>query len=241
MKIAVISDLHANLYALESVLADIQKRGADEIVCAGDLVGYGPHPNEVTKQIRALGIRCVQGNYDDAVANARLVCGCDYPDERSMAVGTASLAWTSAHLDLDNQAFLQQLPPTLRLRAGGFEILLTHGSPRRLDEYLYEAMPAEQLREVLQQAEAGVLIVGHTHRPYHRQIEGRHLINAGSVGQPRDGDPRAAYVQVEFTGDQLRVEIVRVNYDVEAAAVELVRSGLPAVLAEVLRTGSHIS
>lgn len=236
MKIAFISDLHANLYALEAVLADIHARGAEEILCAGDLVGYGPHPNEVVERIRTLGITTVQGNYDDAVANARLVCGCDYPDERSMAVGMASLAWTRERLNKDNQAYLGQLPFSYRLPAGNFDVLLVHGSPRRLNEYLYEDVPAEQLREIVRQADAGVLVCGHTHRPYHRFFDGRHLVNAGSVGQPRDGDPRASYVLAEFNV-RLRVEVIRVPYDVEATARELVRVGLPQALADGLRRG----
>lgn len=239
MRLAFISDIHANLYALEAVLADIRERGADEILCAGDLVGYGPHPNEVVARVRTLGIRTVQGNYDDAAANARLVCGCDYPDERSMAVGTASLSWTSRHLGQDSRAFLRQLPPALGLQAGPFAVLLAHGSPRRLNEYLYEDAPAELLREIVREAEAGVLVVGHTHRAYHRVFEGRHLINAGSVGQPRDGDPRAGYVLVEagFAGE-LKVQTVRVPYDVEAAAADVLRAGLPPALAGALRRGT---
>lgn len=212
MRIAIISDLHANATALEAVLQDIEKREVDEILCAGDLVGYGPHPNEVVKRIRTLKIRSVQGNYDDAVANARLACGCDYPNEQSMAVGTASLAWTIEQLDTGNSEFLRRLPPTLRLRAGNLELLLAHGSPRRLNEYLYEDAPEEQLKELFREAAVDVLIVGHTHQPYHRQINGQHLINAGSVGQPRDGDPRACYVLAEFHTEP-QVKIVRVSLE----------------------------
>lgn len=235
MRIAVISDVHANLYALESVLADIHRREADEILCAGDLVGYGPHPNQVVERIKALGIRCVQGNYDDAVANARLVCGCDYPDAQSMEVGIASLSWTDERLTPDNREFLRLLPATLRLRAGECRLLLAHGSPRRLNEYLHADTPAERLAEIFDQTDADVLVVGHTHRPYHRQVGRRHLINAGSVGQPRDGDNRAAYVIIRFDAAP-RVEIIRVPYDVEAVAAELVEAGLPEALAEALRT-----
>ncbi|ACA60448.1 metallophosphoesterase family protein [Candidatus Desulforudis audaxviator] len=237
MRIAVISDIHANLHALEAVLRDIEREGVDEILCAGDLVGYGPHPNEVVERIRTLDIRGVQGNYDEAAANARLVCGCDYPDPESMAVGAAALAWTVRELGAENKEYLRGLPARLRFQAGAHDVLLVHGSPRRINEYLYEDAAPDVLREIFREWPAGVLIVGHTHRPYHRRFEGRHVVNAGSVGQSRDGDPRSSYVLVDF-GAGPGVRVVRVPYDVEATAAGVLRAGLPLELAQALRGGS---
>lgn len=238
MRIAVISDIHANIHALRAVLDDVRTRDVDEIWCAGDLVGYLPFPNEVIEVIRDAGIPTVMGNYDDGVAFDRIQCGCDYPDERAMELGLRSLAWTKEHVTRENKIFLAGLPREMRREVAGARVLLVHGSPRRLNEYLVREFPEEELREILREASAGVLICGHTHIPYRREVGGELVINAGSVGKPKHGNPNATYALVDFDEDgKTRTEFIEVPYDCEAAARAIVDAGLPEEFAELIREG----
>lgn len=236
MRAAVISDIHANIDALKAVLRDIAERGTDQVYCAGDLVGYAPFPNEVIELIRQLQIPSVMGNYDDGVGNMRLICGCDYKDEQAQALGEKSILWTKEHTSEENKEYLRNLPEKIIFTGGGRTVLLVHGSPERLNEYICEDTADEYLKEILNRAEADILICGHTHKPFHRTVEDKHVINAGSVGKPKHGDPRATYVIVSFDGD-IDVEIRKVPYDYEAAAKAIEQSDLPNEFAELIRTG----
>ncbi|MDN5293343.1 MAG: hypothetical protein PWQ31_648 [Eubacteriales bacterium] len=233
---AVIADLHGNLPALEAVLADIRRRGVARIYCAGDLVGYGPWPNEVIERVREENILTVLGNYDDAVAWLRPVCGCDYPDEKSRVIGEHSLLWTAREVWEENVAWLRQLPASLRWQEGKREVLLVHGSPRSLNEYLLPEKGPDFFQEIKTQAGADILIAGHTHRPYHLRLEEVNIINAGSVGRPKHGNPNATYVLITV-GEQVKVDIIEVPYDVERTAAQIVKAGLPPELADFLRRG----
>ncbi len=237
MRIAVISDIHANLVALQAVLEDIEKQQVAHIYCAGDLVGYAPFPDEVIGLVRERQIPTVMGNYDDAIGNRRLVCGCDYKDEQAAALGTASIAWTRTHTSEAGKAFLRGLPETIRFEAEGKAVLIVHGSPRRLNEYLFEDTSSQYIKELLMEAAADIMICGHTHRSYCREVDGRYLINAGSVGKPKHGNPDATYVILNLD-PEVSVEIRKVPYDFETAAKEIEASGLPDELAEMLRQGS---
>ncbi|RJQ30433.1 MAG: metallophosphoesterase [Peptococcaceae bacterium] len=237
MKIAAISDIHGNLPALQAVLANIEKQGADRIFCAGDLVGYGPQPNEVIALLKEKRIPVVMGNYDDAAGFERIVCGCDYQEEREQLLGERSLNWTKENLAPKAKEFLQSLPFQLCVSVEALNLLVVHGSPRRLNEYLYEEFPESELIEMLAQNNADILVCGHTHLPYHRRPGDRHVINAGSAGRPKHGDPDALYALLEITGAAVRVELRKVGYDYEAAAKAIEQSGLPAEFAVQLRTG----
>ncbi|HAG07563.1 MAG: Phosphodiesterase, family [Clostridia bacterium 62_21] len=238
MRLAVIADIHGNLEALKAVLADISGRNIDKICCAGDLVGYGPFPNEVIELIRREGIPTVLGNYDDAVAYSRPMCGCAFPDARARELGEQSLVWTQAHTTEANKAFLRGLPRELRFRAGPYEVLVVHGSPRFLDEYLYEDAPTDLLQEIFTAHPVDILVVGHTHKPYHRVFGGRHIINAGSAGKPKDRNPAAAYALIEI-GQCVEVTFPRVTYDVACVARAIQEAGLPADFARQLFTAQE--
>jgi putative phosphoesterase len=263
MKIALFSDIHANLPALEAVLADIDARQPDAVYCLGDLVGYNVWPNEVIAEIRRRGIPTITGNYDFGIGRASDDCGCAYREEEEKANGKVSIAYTNEVVGDDERAYLRTLPRHIRLEfdlshtperlwSGGelLSVLLVHGSPRRINEYLFEDRDEKSLRHVLTQAGADVLCFGHTHKPYHRVLteEGesgvrfRHAINIGSVGKPKDGDPRAGYALLTLHEDSragaaeaVRVEFVRVPYDVERAARAVEESSLPDAYAEALR------
>ncbi len=237
MRIAVFSDIHGNKHALDAVLADIKSREPDLVVCLGDLVGYGAFPNEVVQTIKTLGISTVMGNYDDGIANQRMVCGCDYKDERAAELGIKSIAWTLENTGVENKDFMRSLPDRITKEIGDYRIMFVHGSPRRLNEYLFEEVPAGEIASMMEEAGVNVLICGHTHLPYHRVLEsGAHIINAGSVGKPKHGDPQAIYTLLEIDKD-IEVTFVKVPYDYEAAARAVEKAGLPEEFASIIRTG----
>jgi len=237
--LTIFSDIHANLPAFEAVIADMDQRGLENRYCLGDLVGYGTFPNEVVEIIRSSKIPTIPGNYDQGVGNSSDDCGCAYKDEVAKALGQQSIAWTNVHTSEENKTFLRQLQHQLSLPLGSLHVVLVHGSPRRVNEYLYEDRPDASLERLLDMTNADVLVCGHTHLPYHRILpSGRHVINTGSVGKPKDDDPRACYVVLEADGHDLKVQFIRVPYDIEAAARAIEASDMPDGFAQMLRTGT---
>lgn len=233
MRIAIFSDIHGNRHALAAVLADIDREAPDRVYCLGDLVGYGAFPNEVIERIRDRGIPTIMGNYDDGVGFDKDECGCAYTDPEMKRLGDISLMWTREMVIPENKAFLRSLVPSIRFEVDGRRFLLVHGSPRRINEYVYEDRPLANLERIARSAEADVLVFGHTHLPYAKEVAGVLLVNDGSVGKPKDGDARAGYVIIHVR-DVVEVEFRRVAYDVAAAAAAVRASGLPAHFAELL-------
>jgi predicted phosphodiesterase len=237
--ITIFGDIHANLPALKAVLEDIKARGLANLYCLGDLVGYGTSPNEVVELIRAHGIPTIMGNYDQGVGNSSDDCGCAYKTPEARALGDRSIAWTNAHTSEENRAFLRALPLRIPLRLGDLRAMLVHGSPRKVNEYLYADRPDSSFERLLDLVGSDVLVCGHTHLPYHKVLpSGRHVINAGSVGKPKDGDPRAGYVVLRASGRNLTVEFLRVAYDVEQAAQAIEATDMPDEFAAMLRSGT---
>ena len=236
-RVAVITDLHANLPALEAALGRIDALGIERTYCGGDLVGYGPHPNEVCRLVAERGIPTIHGNYDFAIGRDLDDCGCAYVTPHDRELGDRSVAWTLAHTDAGFKAFLRGLPFDLRFRVGAHRVHLVHGSPRKVNEYLFEDKPA-RLYERLAAGEDGAtdaLVFGHTHQPWVHDFGGVRFVNCGSVGKPKDGDRRAAFAVLEDAGDELRATIERVEYDAPAVA-RAVRAadGLPDEYADKL-------
>jgi len=238
MLLAAFSDIHANKHALEAVLTDICQHGPDRVVCLGDLVGYGAFPNEVIETIRVSGIPTLTGNYDDGVGFDRAECGCAYTTSEDIARGDRSLKWTQGQVTPENKAWLRDLPREVRFEAAGKQVLCVHGSPRRINEYLFEDRPERSLERMFADLKADVILCGHTHLPYHRRIGPVHLVNVGSAGKPKGGDPRACYALVELD-DDVTTTFPRVGYDVEAAAHAIEATDLPHEFAAVLRTGGR--
>jgi putative phosphoesterase len=238
MRLAVFGDVHGNRHALEAVLADISQRGVDATYCLGDLVGYGAFPNEVTARVSDAAFPTIMGNYDDGVGFERDECGCAYKEERDRLLGDRSLAWTKAAVTAEHKAFLRQLLPELRLTIDGRRVLLVHGSPRRMNEYLFEDRPLSSFQRLAAASNADVIVFGHTHQPYVKQVDGVWFVNAGSVGKPKDGDPRACYAILEPAADP-PASFVRVGYDVAAAATAIRDSGLPHEFAVDVETGGR--
>jgi putative phosphoesterase len=241
--ITVFGDIHANLPALEAVLDDMKARGLENLYCLGDLVGYGTFPNEVTETIRESGIPTLMGNYDQGVGNNSDDCGCAYKTDVERERGEQSIKWSNAHTSDENKAFLRALPANIPLQLGELKVLLVHGSPRKINEYLFEDRPDEYFERIMDAAKADVLVCGHTHLPYHKTLpSGRQIVNAGSIGKPKDRDPRACYVVLHAESHKLKVEFVRVAYDVERAAQAIegtpAQGGMPYVFAQMLRDGA---
>ena len=236
--ITIFGDIHANMPALEAVLADIDKRELANLYCLGDLVGYGTFPNEVIAAIRERNIPTIMGNYDLGVGLDSDDCGCAYKTAEAKALGERSIAWSNTHTTAENKAYLRRLVDKIPLQLSDLKVMLVHGSPRRINEYLYEDRPEAGLERLLDMAEADVLVCGHTHLPYHRILSsGRHLINAGSVGKPKDNDPRACYVVLTAEGNKLAAEFIRVPYNIEKAAQAIEAAEMPDEFAGMLRRG----
>jgi putative phosphoesterase len=234
VRIAVVTDIHANLAALEATLDAIDAIGVDAVYCGGDLVGYGPRPSEVCHRVEELGIPTVYGNYDHAIARDLTDCGCAYVTPEDREIGQRSVAWTLLHTDTRSKEFMYGLPFELRFRMGEQRVLLVHGSPRKVNEYLFEDKPASLYERLARTSDCDVLVVGHTHRPWIREYGGVLFVNCGSVGKPRDGDPRASFALLELADGRVSASIERVAYDAEQVAREIVAAGLPGVLAERL-------
>jgi putative phosphoesterase len=233
-RVAVITDIHANLPALQAALARIDELGVDATYCGGDLVGYGPHPNEVCALIADRQIPTIYGNYDFAIARHLDDCGCAYVTPHDRAIGQLSVDWTLAHTDQASKDYMRTLPFDLRFDVGDTSVHLVHGSPRKVNEYLFEDKPASLYERLAAAEDDDVLVFGHTHKPWVHEYAGVLFVNCGSVGKPKDGDPRGAFAVLEAVSDDVRVTIERVDYDAAAVVRELEASGLPIELAEKL-------
>jgi len=243
MRYAILSDIHANLEAFRAVLDRIAALGADRIVCLGDIVGYNAEPNACVAIVRSEGMACVLGNHDAAA------CGLQEPDNFTPAARQAAL-WTRDALTSENRAFLQQLPR--RLQIGDF--VLCHGSIDDTDRYILYDNDVRDALELMEGLPGGpwLCFFGHTHLQAAYRITGQdivrersgafplsrdswYLVNPGGVGQPRDGDPRAAFLL--YDAQERSVSLHRVEYDIAAAQDKVIRAGLPVRLAERLALG----
>lgn len=244
MRYAVFSDVHANMEALEAVLADAGRRSPDAYVCLGDIVGYGPDPNECVARVQDLGASAIAGNHDRAAAGL-------FATEAFSPLARAAIEWTARVLTAEHRAFLAALPERLESRA----FLAVHGSPRDpVEEYL---LTLPQALAIFIESDFEVCLVGHTHIPalFVRSRNGhiraqdltpetpvrlaptsRYIINGGSVGQPRDGDPRAAYLIYDDGGRT--VTLHRVEYAIAATQAKMRTRGLPALLSRRLAAGT---
>jgi diadenosine tetraphosphatase ApaH/serine/threonine PP2A family protein phosphatase len=239
-RIAVFGGVYGNASALAAVLADARARDAEALFCLGDLGGFGPRPERVVPLLRQHGVRVLRGNYDEAVAAGASDCGCGYSDPRDNHYARISYAYTVAHTPAAHRAWLGALPGTLRTTLGPHRVLMCHGSPRRINEFLWESTtPDGLLRRLLGEHGADVLLCTHTGIKWHRALDGggAHAVNVGAVGRPEnDGTPRVWYTLLTAAPD-LDVEFVPVAYDHERVARDVEAAGLPPEFAETLRTG----
>ena len=232
--VAVITDIHANLPALEAALERIEELGITRVYCGGDLVGYGPHPNEVCTLFEERGIPTIYGNYDYAIARDLDDCGCAYVTKHDRELGQRSVEWTLANTHQRAKDFMRALPFDLQFDVGDDIVHLVHGSPRKVNEYLFEDKPARLYERLARAEQADLLVFGHTHKPWIREYGGVLFVNCGSVGKPKDGDPRAAFAVLTPTDQGIRATIERADYDAGAVALEVAAAGLPAEYADKL-------
>lgn len=256
MRLALFSDIHANLPALEAFFEDLEKREIDSIYCLGDLVGYNIWPNEVIEEIRKRNIPTIAGNYDFGIGHHSDDCGCAYKTDEGKANGAVSISLTNELTSEKNRAYPKSLPAHIKLEfklnEQKLNLLLVHESPRKINEYLFEDRDEKSLLRILQYTEADIMCFGHTHKPYHRILNSggeekphyRHAINLGSFGKPKDSDTRGCYVVLEIDEnasildkDSIKPQFIRFGYDVEKAAKAVEDSRLPNAYAENLRNG----
>lgn len=236
MKIVLFSDIHSNLPAWDSFVEDLEKVQPDSMYCLGDLVGYNIWPNEVVNSIRSMRIPCIAGNHDAVIG---------IPTDK------ASGKYTNTVIGTSEKAYLQSLPAHIKLdfhfEKGPLSVLLVHGSPKKNTEYLRETTEDDYLLSLMEESAVDILCFGHTHQQFHKVLKGndgryKHCINLGSLGKPKDGDPRGCYAVLDFDAhtnlfekNGVSVTFNRVTYDVERAATAIESSELPNIFAEALR------
>jgi len=231
---AVFSDVHGNLPGLEAILADAERRRIADLVCLGDLVGYGPFPNEVAALVRDRAIPTLMGNYDQGVGFCLGDCGCVYKTDDQRREGDVSLAWTDAATTEETRSYLRSLEDRFILETPAGELLAVHGSPRRINEYLFEDRPQHAMARMAEENPYRAILFGHTHVPYAREVargEGAStvFVNVGSAGRPKDGDWRVCYAVVDpaaLAAGAPAAEFVRVPYDYERLAEALAQTDL---------------
>jgi putative phosphoesterase len=233
--VALIGDVHANLPALRAVLKHAREQGAEKIWNVGDFVGYGAFPNQVVKRLRKEDARSILGNYDLKVLDIKRKKKKWLKKRDPLKI--LAFRWAFDNLSKKNRKYLRSLPEERRFEWEGRRVLLTHASPASNEEALDATTPEERLRELAQMAKVDLIVCGHSHRPFVRQIDDVWFINTGSVGRPDDGDPRATYAVLKNASGEIEVEHFRVTYNVEKGVAAIRGKHLPEEFAQMLLRG----
>jgi len=242
IQVAVFSDVHGNLPALEVVLNDIERRGINQKFCLGDLVDFAPWGNEVIEKIKNLNIPCLLGNHDERIAFNIPVIPLDKHSHEETEARFLAIAHSKKSITQENKKFLSELPFHLKLnyKVGKkhWNIQLVHSGLKSNDIYLYENEPDEVFQKMLDESQSDIMIMGHTHRPFIKYFNEQWAINAGSVGRSREENRLASYVILTLDEDKITPEIVRLNYPLEEVALEIEKSEIPDYYALFLRNKS---
>jgi diadenosine tetraphosphatase ApaH/serine/threonine PP2A family protein phosphatase len=238
-RVAVFGGVYNNALALEATLDDARKRDVEAIFCLGDMGGFGPHPNRVFPLLKGRRVLAIQGNYDDALALGKGDCGCGYADPRDNYFARVSYEYTFRHTAPEHKAWLGMLPRQRRIRLGSQRVLMCHGSPRLINEFLWESCtPNGLVEKFLHDCQTDVLLCTHTGIKWHRLLaKGRHVVNVGVIGRPENDGTTKVWYTILSAGDDLQVEFVPVHYDHEALARQMEHEGLPLEFIETIRTG----
>ena len=239
-RLALFGGIYNNYRALEAAMEDARRRKADDLYCLGDLGAFGPYPDRVYPLLRAAGVRCIQGNYDNSLAGGLADCQCGYTDPRDNHFARISYNYTFRNTSEDNKGWLRTLPASLRLNVEGRRLLLCHGSPRKMNEFLWESTsPDSFLEYLLEQARADIICVTHSGIKWHRALApNRHFINVGVLGRPEnDGGTNVWYTLLTLDGADVQVEFIPVEYDFEGLAADMEAEGLPIQFIETITTG----
>lgn len=230
MKIAVISDIHGNLYALMRALEDIEDQKVDTIICLGDLVGYGPHPNEVVAIIKRKNIICLKGNYDASVVDE------NYTFIRENSINSFSLPWAVDELRALNRFYLNSLPTSITLEFEGKKILFVHGSPNKINEYMLE--DGDNTSEIMKNIKEDVLVCAHTHIPSVKYFGDKLFVNDGSIGKPKIGRPNPTYCILDVEDNSpIKAEIREITYEVKRIVKDMTMLKFPESLIRSFETG----
>ncbi|HYA87326.1 MAG TPA: metallophosphoesterase family protein [Nitrospirota bacterium] len=238
MKIAVFGDIHGNIEALKAAYEATILLKPDRIYHLGDLGGYAPYVNEVIDFLIKQSIEGVQGNYDEAVANDLEHCGCRAEGPLQEEMAHRSFEWTKSHVSPESKTYMKNLPAEIKFTVEDKKVWLFHATPKKNNLYWFEDRPEKFFHEMADKGDADIMIYGHIHKPYRKDVNGKVFINAGSVGKPKDGDPRACVAIVDITKSAIKTEFTRVVYDVEKVAAAISSTGLPGYFAEKLRRGA---
>ena len=240
-KIAVFGGVYNNYLSLEETIQDAKRRGADEIYCLGDLGGFGPHPDRVFPILKKYNIPVIMGNYDQSVGNNLEDCGCGYTDPRDNHYALISYNYTVNHTSDENKAWLRTLPSEIRMMLGEHKVLMVHGSPRKINEFLWQSTTPEPfLEKIFTHYDADIILCTHTGIHWERTLKsGKKLINVGAIGRPaNDGVTNVWYAMVTLSDSgEVVNEFIPVHYDYEQLAVEMRNENLPEEFIETLKTG----
>jgi len=240
LRIACFGGVYNNYLALEAAIADARKRDASEIYCLGDMGAFGPHPDRVFPLLYEHNIKCVQGNYDDSIGNALDDCQCGYTDPRDNYFAQISYDYTLAGTSAANREFLRGLPKERQLEIGPLRVLMCHGSPRRVNEFLWQSTtPTHFLKSLAVQHQADIILATHTGIRWQRDLgDGQQFINVGVLGRPEnDGATNVWYTMLEFDGAGVKVEFIPVEYDYQRLASEMQQQKLPPEFVQTVLTG----
>ncbi|MEY8000448.1 metallophosphoesterase [Clostridium sp. Mt-5] len=229
MKIAVISDIHGNLEALKEAFSNIEKRKTDTIVCLGDLVGYGPYPNEVVEFVRENHILNILGNYDAAVLER------EFNYIRNTRINEFCMPWAAGELKEENIDYLSTLPREINFQFQNKKVCFVHGSTRSINEYLKE--DSKEAEEVMEAFTGDVLVCAHTHIPYESKYGSKILLNDGSIGKPKIGRPNGTYIIMDVKDKNVYAEMIEFTYDYEKTAAAMEKKGILKACIDNIRTG----
>lgn len=241
-KIAVFGGIYNNSYALEALLEDAEARGAEAVYCLGDFGGFGPHPNRIWPLLEEGAVRSIQGNYEQSLASGAEDCNCGYADPRDNHFAEISYGYTARSSSDAFKAYMGSHPLRRRVHVGRRELLLVHGSPRRVNEFLFESTtPAPFLEVLLDQESADAVLCTHTGLHWHRHLpSGRDAVNVGVIGRPaNDGRTEVWYSMVEDRGDDppLGVEHLPLRYDHQSLAADMRTEDLPEEFVDTILHG----
>jgi predicted phosphodiesterase len=238
-RIAVFGGLYSNYLALESALSDARGRGAKALYCLGDLGAFGPHPDRVFPLLREHDVPCIQGNYDNSIGNGLADCQCGYTDPRDNHFARISYDYTFRNTSAVNKHWLRELPMHRRIELGGYRVLMCHGSPRKMNEFLWESTTSSAFLEYLADAhQADVILATHTGIKWKRKLSGdRWFVNVGVLGRPENNGRTEVWYTLLEAAPELHVEFVSITYDHERLASEMRAEGLPEEFIATVQTG----
>ncbi|MEM9592646.1 MAG: metallophosphoesterase family protein [Acidobacteriota bacterium] len=239
-RVAVFGGIYNNSYGLEALLADAEARGAEAVYCLGDFGGFGPHPEKIWPLLEQGGVRSIQGNYEESLSSGAQDCNCGYADPRDNHYAAISYGYTEDNCSAAYKRWMGTHPKRRRVLVGGRELLLVHGSPRRVNEFLFDSSaPNPYLEVLLDQERSDAILCTHTGLQWHRQLaSGRDVVNVGVIGRPaNDGETHVWYAMVEEGNERLGVELVPLRYDHQGLARDMRSEGLPDVFVETILTG----